>query len=92
MVKKTAQRILLDLKGKTKNLPMMTREHRATILEPSLQSSKIIDEALSGLTSLGYNSKEISELVYDIVRGFNGDITVEELLNLSLKKLALSGR
>lgn len=91
--KKTAQRILLDLKGKTKNLPILPVEQPiALTTESNLQGNNVIDEALSGLISLGYNSKEITGLVYDIVREFNGNITVEELLNKSLKKLASSGR
>ena len=69
---KTAQQIILDLKGKI---------DFATKIE-SNYNSKII-EVKEALLSLGFKSKEIN----DVLKNIDNDLSTEELLKLSLQNL-----
>lgn len=90
--KKTAQRIVLDLKDKTKNLTSVTKKISDWDSNPHLYESTPIEETMDALIALGYNQREIRELVYKTSQENETIITVEELLSKVLKKLAPSGR
>ncbi|KUO50643.1 MAG: hypothetical protein APF76_08330 [Desulfitibacter sp. BRH_c19] len=90
--KKTAQRIVLDLKDKTKNLTIVARKVSALESTPILQESTAIEETIDALISLGYNPREIKDIVYRTAQENKSIFTVEELLNKVLKKMAPVGR
>ncbi len=90
--KKTAQRIVLDLKDKTQHLTTVTQTVSASDWMPVLQESTPIEETIDALISLGYNPREIRDIVYNTAQENGLIYTVEELLNKVLKKLAPSGR
>ena len=76
---KTAQRIIVDLKGKV---------HEATLAgkQPSSPTGKAREEAMSALITLGF-SRVATEKVLDALAGEGLDGSVEELIKQSLKRL-----
>lgn len=81
--KKTAQRMILDLKDKIKTVETLGEDGNQ-ILE--LKQNSNIEEAISALIALGYARIEAAKAVKDI---FKDDMTVEEIIKYALKKLAL---
>ncbi|NLM12997.1 MAG: Holliday junction branch migration protein RuvA [Epulopiscium sp.] len=81
--KKTAQRIILELKDK-----MNTLEAIGIGGEPVLefQQNGIVEEAIVALGALGYSRVDAAKAVQDV---FEEDMTVEEIIKAALKKLAL---
>ena len=84
--KKTAQRLILDLKDKVVSigedvdrLPGDSEESRTV--------DNLIDEAVSALTSLGFNKNSAQMVVLKVVRSKNQDISLEELIKQSLQNL-----
>ncbi len=78
---KTAQRIILDLKDK---IDLSTAfEDKLKRGEPTSNSLK--SEAIEALTSLGYSPSEALKAMQEI--DITDDMTVEELLKLSLSRL-----
>ncbi|MBB6214851.1 Holliday junction DNA helicase RuvA [Anaerosolibacter carboniphilus] len=80
--KKTAQRIVLELKDKI--------DHKLAILEPSLIPLKPTftdanDEVVNALMALGYNRGEALAAVHEVEYGSNG---VEDMIRRALKVLA----
>ena len=90
--KKTAQRIVLDLKDKTKNLTIAVQRQPSDNTIPVIREISVIEETISALVSLGYNPREIKDMVYNTAKENQGVSTVEELLNKVLKKLGPAGR
>lgn len=82
--KKTAQKLILDLKDKLKVKDFA----KATEMEISQANipvqMDIASEAIAALAALGYSQSEATKVVYSI----KGCETVEELLKASLKALA----
>jgi Holliday junction DNA helicase RuvA len=76
---KSAQRIIVDLKGKIST--------RAEIdqLFPE-QSNTLRDEALSALVNLGFTRKTVEKVLDQILRG-DEEVSVETLIKEALKKL-----
>ena len=80
---KTAQRIIVDLKGKLGKTPVA---HDGFL---QVNSNPIREEALSALVMLGF-AKNVAEKNLDKVAGGidkNASVTVEELIKLTLKQL-----
>ena len=77
--KKTAQRVILDLKDKIDKT-----EENTGISQPSHNTHK--KEALSALETLGY-SRKISEKVVTIIITDDPSASVEHIIKLALKKL-----
>jgi Holliday junction DNA helicase RuvA len=90
--KKTAQRIVLDLKDKTKNLTIAVQRQPSDNTIPVIREISAIEETISALVFLGYNPREIKDMVYNTAKENQGVSTVEELLNKVLKKLGPAGR
>ncbi|WP_028309413.1 Holliday junction branch migration protein RuvA [Desulfitibacter alkalitolerans] len=90
--KKTAQRIVLDLKDKTKNLTIPVQRQPSDNTIPVIREISAIEETINALVSLGYNPREIKDLVYTTAKENQNVSTVEELLNKVLKKLGPAGR
>ena len=76
---KSAQRIIVDLKGKIRTASEM--DH----LFPS-ESNTIKEESLSALVNLGFAKKTVEKVLEQVFQG-NDQITVEELIKEALKKL-----
>jgi Holliday junction DNA helicase RuvA len=75
---KSAQRIIVDLKGKISTAEMDQ-------LFPS-KSNTIKEESLSALVNLGFAKKTVERILEQILRE-NDQLTVEELIKEALKKL-----
>lgn len=80
--KKTAQRIILELKDKI--------DHKLAILEPTLLPLKPVfveanDEVVNALIALGYNRVEALSAVHEVEYGSTG---IEDMIRRALKVLA----
>ena len=76
---KTAQRIVIDLKDKLGKEPLSGELF-------VLPNNTVREEALSALVMLGF-AKASAQKVIDTVLKAKGEVTVEELIKLSLKQL-----
>ena len=78
--KKSAQRILLELKDKFKNLQL---ENVAQDFSPVQIKSSAVDEATEALSALGYTSAEIST----VLKRAPKNSSTEQLIKFALKEL-----
>jgi Holliday junction DNA helicase RuvA len=76
---KSAQRIIVDLKGKISTATEM--DH----LFPR-ESNTLRDQALSALVNLGFSRKTVEKVLDQVIRG-DDELSVEELIKEALKKL-----
>ncbi|MGL5262770.1 MAG: Holliday junction branch migration protein RuvA, partial [Bacteroides sp.] len=83
--KKTAERIIVDLKDKIKTTALVEDGHLelADVQSPDMD---VYDEAVSALTMLGFAPAPTRKVVGGIFKE-NPKHTVEELVKLALKKL-----
>lgn len=81
--KKTAGRIILDLKDKLKQNTYEIEGTNSNFKSKSKNSIK--NEAIEALTSLGYAQSEATKSVISI---YNDNLNLEELIKLSLKQLS----
>lgn len=81
--KKTAQRIVIDLRDKFKDYEYSSGDSRETADSASMQSAA---EAVEALVSLGYSRSEASEAVKEA--GAQADDSAESYLKAALKKLS----
>ncbi|MDF2547091.1 MAG: ruvA [Anaerosolibacter sp.] len=80
--KKTAQRIILELKDKI--------DHKVAVIEPTLIPTKLVlgdgnDEVTNALMALGYTKSEAVSAVQEVEYGSSG---VEDMIRRALKVLA----
>ncbi|MFI5238003.1 MAG: Holliday junction branch migration protein RuvA, partial [Ignavibacteriales bacterium] len=75
--RKTAERLILELKNKVRDI----KEEGLTTRKPSIQK-----EAVSALTTLGYNLASSEKAIHKILSG-DSAISLEELIKRSLKEL-----
>ena len=78
--KKTAQRLVLELKDKVKAEDALKEAH----LEQKQENSGAKWEAIEGLTALGYSKSEAVKAVH---ASYQEGLSVEEILKLALKKM-----
>ncbi|MCW8310518.1 Holliday junction branch migration protein RuvA [Sphingobacterium thalpophilum] len=76
---KTAQRLILELQDKLK-------KQGVEALSMPVRSQSIPDEALSALVMLGFN-KPAAEKVLSAILKTEGELTVEDMIKLALKRL-----
>lgn len=81
--KKTAQRIILELKDKMGSLEEIGLDESQV---PSFENNHTVEDALSALVSLGYGRAEAIKVV-NIV--YSDGMDVEDIIKGSLKKLAI---
>ncbi|SJZ72067.1 Holliday junction branch migration protein RuvA [Selenihalanaerobacter shriftii] len=81
--KKTAQRLILELKGKIDLEKVLKGEND----DNDLISNSEREEAIEGLLGLGYNMREAQEAVKVACQG-KEDISVEEIIKSALQSLA----
>lgn len=75
--KKTAERLILELKSKTDSI---------TVEAGSVTASSITSEAIAALLTLGYNVKTAEKVVRDVLDE-KPDSSIEELIKNALAKL-----
>ncbi len=80
--KKSAERILLELKDEFKNLPVRTIAQDSQSLSIN---SRAIEEATEALSALGYTSAEIS----DVFKNAPPNSNTEQLIKFALKELSV---
>lgn len=83
--KKTAERIALELKDRA--LKILGDREISPVSMMDEQDKKLLDDALSALTNLGYQAKQAKKTL-EMVRRAQTDITLEILIREALKKLA----
>lgn len=82
--KKTAQRIVLELKDKLKQESIETKINAKQIEQEVITNGKL-EEAISALKVLGYNKNQIDKAIQMV--NVN-ELSVEEIIKLALKNLA----
>jgi len=83
--KKSAGRLALELKDKIEKLGGPVDHRAAKAAEPS---SRLMDDALSALTNLGYKAAEAKEVVKQVLASRNGETPLQDLIREVLKELA----
>jgi len=85
--KKGAERLILELKDKLKGFAFDGADGAFTVDSASgalASDSRVMQEAMSAMIVLGYTSEEARRAVTQV---YNEDITIEELIRLSLRAL-----
>ena len=83
--KKTAERIIVDLKDKIKSTAIVENGH-VTVGESTLSDMDIYNESISALTMLGFAPAPTRKVVHAIFKE-NPNHTIEEVVKLALKRL-----
>jgi len=83
--KKSAGRLALELKDKIDKLALSPGYRPSKAEEPS---SKLLDDALSALTNLGYRASDVKEVVKQVLASRNGETPLKDLIRAALKELA----
>ncbi|QNO15721.1 Holliday junction branch migration protein RuvA [Alkalicella caledoniensis] len=84
--KKTAQRLVLELKDKFKEETLIQTTQKAS----STGASNVVNQALEGLIGLGYKRNEVEQIVKNMAN--SGAADVSEIIKLVLKEKGLGGR
>jgi len=86
--KKTAQRLVLDLKDKLDDLAMtMPAAPYSQVVKPASKPSGVGTELFEALVALGYNEKEAQGAVRSLVDEIGQGTALESLIKLALKQL-----
>lgn len=80
---KTAQRIIVDLKDKIKNISGAVAENAITV---AIASNETVDSAVSALVMLGFPSSAATKVVQAVVKA-EPSASIEQVIKLSLKQL-----
>lgn len=80
---KTAQRIIIDLKDKIKNIG---GDFTGAVVAPATINNDVIDGAVSALVMLGFPSSAANKVVQAIAKS-EPQATVEQVIKLALKQL-----
>ena len=83
--KKSAGRLILELKDKIEKLSLVADIRTTKSREPS---ARLIDDALSALVNLGYRANDVRDVVSEVLASRNGDMPLPELIRAALKELA----
>ncbi len=82
--KKTAQRLVIDLKEKMAKLPVGAEEVEAAIV--GAEADGKFDEAVLALMSLGYNRNVAEQVVTPVVRS-QADLPLDEIIKKALQSM-----
>lgn len=86
--KKTAERLILDLKDKLKMEDLLEHQTEAADLNAKGVGNDVQTEAVEALVSLGYGSAESLRAVREAVKeNQDADLSAETLLKVALKKM-----
>ena len=83
--KKSAARLVLELTDKVEKLGPASGPRAAKADEPS---GKLMDDALSALTNLGYKASDVKDVVKQVLASRNGETPLQDLIRAALKELA----
>lgn len=83
--KKTAQRLILELKEKIAKRSEIEKLIRVSLASEEEQT--IANEAMLALISLGYKEQEARRLIDKVLRRTDEQISLEELIKLALKEI-----
>lgn len=83
--KKSAARIVLELKDKVERLHAMPA---AVTIATGNSSSRLHDDALSALVNLGYRAQEAKDIIKRITQSQSSPIPLKDLIRETLKELA----
>ena len=83
--KKSAGRIVLELKDKVERLHAMPA---ATVHVTGDSSSRLHDDALSALVNLGYRAQEAKDIIKQITQAQSSPMPLKDLIRETLKELA----
>lgn len=87
--KKTAQRIIVELKDKVSKLHLnITQEPLSKVTTEEKISYNQYDDCLSALESLGYSRQEASITLQKLTKELGEGATVEDYVKMALKQLA----
>ena len=86
--KKTAQRLILDLKDKLEPLSSLLPEGRSL----AAYEDKSFNDALDALMGLGYQRQEVISVLMTGKKALGDAATVQDLIKFTLKGLGKSGR
>jgi len=82
--KKTAQRLILDLKDKVKTSAKIRDQLPTSGMELS-ERERIIDEAVTALISLGFAKNNAQTAIYKVVQQSKQQLILEELIKQALR-------
>lgn len=86
---KTAQRIVLELKDKLKKEKQIEdlsiANSKSVEIRNAIEKDSKVEEAVTALQVLGYNSKEIEKAIDKVS---NKDLSLEEMIRMGLKELS----
>ena len=89
--KKTAERIVLELKNKLKDsefITLMSGKRPGSGTEEVVAHAKICEDAVLALTQLGFKFDNASKVVHELVKDLAGaEISTENLIRKALEKL-----
>ena len=83
--KKSAGRIVLELKDKVERLQAMPAAVASVTGDPS---SRLHDDALSALVNLGYRAQEAKDIIKRITQSQSSPMPLKDLIRETLKELA----
>ncbi|MCS7180817.1 MAG: Holliday junction branch migration protein RuvA, partial [bacterium] len=76
--KKTAERMIVELKQKVEKIPVLVNNYK---------ERELLFNAIEALVVLGYKRKEAGEIVNEILKEKREKITLEDLIKEALRKL-----
>jgi Holliday junction DNA helicase RuvA len=83
--KKTAERLVLELKSKMKDISENLKIEETKENEGKIKNIKLFQEAFEGLEALGYSSGKSRQVLRELM-GKKEDYTVQQLIKDALKK------
>ncbi len=86
--KKTAQRLLIELKDKLNNIEILATDEPISEISPQNTNNQIVSETKSALISLGYKEKEAEQAIKLVQKQDAIHETTQSLLKASLQQLA----
>jgi len=85
--KKTAERIVLELKDKLRKLDDAAEE-RLEATMPKGQEERLREDALSALVNLGYRANAVKDVLDALIRELPPGVKIDDLLKKALRTLA----
>lgn len=83
--KKTAERLVLELKSKMKDFSETISDSQTEQNEEKIKNLKLFQEALEGLEALGYSASKSRQVLRELMEK-KDDYTVQQLIKDALKK------
>ncbi len=88
ILKKTAQRLLIELKDKLNDIEILATDEPISEKSPQSNNNLMITETKSALISLGYKEKEAEQAIKLVQKQDSIHENTQSLLKASLQQLA----